>query len=277
MVKAPGRVKGPTPYADVNAAMVMLLAEVQAVLGDQFVGLYVHGSLAGGGFDPQRSDVDFLVVTAGELPADTLPALKAMQARLRHSGLLWATRMEGCFIPRPALRRYDPAHARHPWLSDDGHLAVEQVGSDWVIQMHVLREHGLVLAGPDPCTLIDPISPDDLRQAQRTTLQEWWRPQLEDHTRLRDRHYQSYAVLTMCRALYMLEHGAVVTKAEAARWAQQTLDPRWARLIERALAWPRGPQVDQLQATLDLIRYTVQRGQQAPLSNGALASRAPES
>ena len=234
-----------------------LLAETRAVLGAQLVALYVAGSLAGGDFDPQRSDIDFVVVTAGELAPAVLRGLQAMHARLRRSGLEWASRIEGGYIPRHGLRRYDPAHARYPWLGTDGHFAVEQFDHGWVIQLHVLRQHGLVLAGPDPRSLIDPIGPDDLRQAQRAMLHEWWQPQLADHTRLLSREYQAYAVLTMCRALYTLEHGTIVTKVVAAHRAQKTLDQRYAALIERALAWPREPQPDALNETLDLIRHTL--------------------
>jgi hypothetical protein len=262
MCKQSSNATPPTPCPDVNAVLQRLLAEVRVVLGEEFVGLYVGGSLAGGGFDPQRSDIDFVVVTAGELSGDVLQRLQAMHTRLRQSGLAWATKLEGCYIPRDDLRRYDPAHACRPWLGDDGHFAVEQLGSDWVIQMHVLREHGLVLAGPNPQTLIDPIGRDDLRRAQQATLREWWRPQLKDHSRLRTREYQAYAVLTMCRALYTLEHGTVATKEAAARWARQTLGEPWAALTERALAWPRGPQPDQMNQTLDLIRFTLRRSQQ---------------
>lgn len=70
----------PTPYPEANAVLQALLAGVQSVLGERLVGLYVHGSLAGGDFDPQRSDVDFLVVTTDELPGQVLAALEAMHA-----------------------------------------------------------------------------------------------------------------------------------------------------------------------------------------------------
>ena len=73
----------PTPYPDVNAVLHELLAGVQAILGDHFVGLYLHGSLAIGDFNPHRSDIDFVVVTAGELPDEMLPALEAMHAHGR--------------------------------------------------------------------------------------------------------------------------------------------------------------------------------------------------
>ena len=57
----------PTPYADVNAILADLLARVQAVLGENFVGMYLYGSLATGTFDPESSDIDFLVATQAKV------------------------------------------------------------------------------------------------------------------------------------------------------------------------------------------------------------------
>jgi hypothetical protein len=79
---------------------------------------------------------------------------------------------------------------------------------------------------------------------------------------LHSSEYQAYAILTMCRALYTLQHGTVASKAVAARWAQEALGERWAALIERALAWRHGVPLDCLNETLDLIRYTLERSQQ---------------
>jgi hypothetical protein len=38
----------------------------------------------------------------------------------------------------------------------------------------MLREHGVVLAGPPPRTLIDPVPPSELREAVLGILREWW-------------------------------------------------------------------------------------------------------
>jgi hypothetical protein len=254
----PAHVTHPTPYPDVNAVLHVLLSGVQTVLGDHFVGMYLSGSLATGDFDPQRSgDIDFVVVTADELPDEMLPALEAMHTRITASGLEWATRLEGDYIPQSALRRYDPAHARYPHLGVDGHFDVEQHDSDGVIQRHTIREQGMVVAGPAPQTLIDPVQPNELRWAALAILREWWLPQLDDPARLHSSEYQAYAILTMCRALYTLQYGTVVSKPVAARWARETLDQRWTSLIERALAWRHDAPLDSLNETLDFIRYTL--------------------
>jgi len=252
----------PTPYPDVNAVLRLLLSRVRAVLGDYFIGMYVHGSAASGELDPQRSDIDFLVVTTDELPEEMLPVLEAMHTRITASGLKWAAKLEGSYIPQQALRRYDANRAHHPALRVDGSFGVDEHGSDWVIQRHVIREKGIVVAGPAPQTLIDPVRPNELRRATLGTLREWWEPQLHDHSRLRRSEYQAYAVLTMCRALYTLQHGTVVSKAVAARSAQEALGERWAALIERALAWPQGSQSDEMDETLDFIRYTLERSRE---------------
>jgi hypothetical protein len=80
-------------------------------------------------------------------------------------------------------------------------------------------------------------------------------------TRLQSSEYQAYAVLTMCQALYTLQHGDVVSKPITARRAQEALE-QWATLIEWALAWQPDTPSNKLTETRDLIRYTLERSQQ---------------
>ena len=85
--------RDPQSNLEVRKVLQMLLAEVQSTLRDDFVGLYVHGSLASGDFATQRSDIDFLVVTKKELNREMLPALEAMHIRITQNGGKWATRL----------------------------------------------------------------------------------------------------------------------------------------------------------------------------------------
>lgn len=251
----------PTPYSDVNVVLHRLLSGVKAVLGDRFVGLYLYGSLATGEFDPCRSDIDFVVVTARELPAEVVTALEEMHAHLAAGGSKWAAKLEGSYIPLRALRRYDPDDPPRPQLNE-GRFYLGRHESDWVIQRHVLREHGVAVAGPAISAFIDPVGPDDLRRGVLGVLREWWEPMLRDPGWLRGTEYQAYAVLTMCRALYTLRHGKIASKPASARWAQGELGARRAEFIERALNWRPGEWRDELAATLDLIRHTIELGRQ---------------
>jgi hypothetical protein len=248
-----------TRYPEVNALMRRLLADQRRVLGDLLVGLYLHGSLTGEDFNPARSDIDFVAATRAPLPTELLPALEEMHAAITHSGLAWAEKLEGSYVPLNALRRYDPDNSAHPALRVDGSFAIDGHGPDWVIQLYVLRERGVAVYGPPPASLIDPIGPDDLRRAARGVLEDWWAPMLEDPSRLRSREYQAYAALTMCRCLYTFATGDVGAKSAAAAWARQHLSADQAALVQQALHWPHGPQPDRLPETLDLIRATLEK------------------
>ncbi|MBN2386071.1 MAG: DUF4111 domain-containing protein [Anaerolineales bacterium] len=249
----------PTPYPYVNAVLDRLLVGVRAALEARFVGLYLHGSLAYGDFTPQTSDLDFLVVTGGPLPNEVFSALQAMHARLRAEGTSWTQKLEGAYIPQKALRRHAPDHPAVPWLGVDGHFARESLGPDWILQRWILREKGIVLAGPPLDALIDPLSGDDLRAAVRGSLGEWWSPPFPSPERFQSDAYRAYAVLTMCRSLYVLEHGRIASKPQAATWAVQTLGSPWAGLAAQAVAWEPGRTFAGQQDTFAFIEFTLKR------------------
>jgi len=262
VVLVSAQILGPTPYDDVNALLLNLLTRVQVVLGERLVGFYLYGSLSLGDFDRESSDVDFLIVTTEDLSGKVLDELREMHASIASSRLPYANRLEGSYIPRAALRRYDPHNAFHPTIGNDWEFHVGQHGSNWVIERHIVREHGVIVWGPSPRTLIDPVSPRELREAVCEMLREFWQDQLTEPEWLLQRDYQAFAVLTMCRALYTLSEGSVVSKPEAAAWACQTLDPKWRPVIERALAWRHQHEKDDLTEALDFLRFAVMQGKE---------------
>jgi predicted nucleotidyltransferase len=224
---------------EINAVLQELLARARGLLGPHFVGMYLDGSLAIGDFDPEKSDLDFVVITDSEVSADTFEDLKAMHDDIARGTSKWTRELEGSYISRRALR-HERRPAAHPYIDRRDALAmVEPESGYWIIHRHVLREHGVPLAGPLPRTLIDPVQPEELREAVRGILREWWVPMLADGPQLQNGFYRSYAVLTMTRMLYTIRHGAIVTKPVAARWAQEMLGGRWMPLIQDALAWSR--------------------------------------
>jgi predicted nucleotidyltransferase len=245
----------PTDYPEVNSVLRELLSRAQRTLGDHFVGMYLDGSLAIGDFDPDKSDIDFVVVTDAEVSSDAFGALTTMHHRIAGGASRWGRELEGSYISKRALR-YDQRPAAHPYIDRGSVLVMVQLETGyWPIHRHMLREHGVVLAGPPPPALIDPVAPEDLREAVRGILREWWTPMLTEGPLLQNAFYRCYAVLTMSRMLYTLRHGTIVTKPVAANWVQGAFDRRWTPLIQRALAWSREAPPD-LGETLALIQHT---------------------
>src|SRR6266403_648806 len=227
-----------TGYADVDAVLAELLAGVRGTLGPQLVGVYLDGSLAIGDFSEHSSDIDVLVVTEDALSDEVVAALGTMHARLATGASKWARELEVSYIPRRALRRFNPDNNCHPLIQrGSDQLLTEEHDRGWVIHRQVIREHGVALDGPEPRTLIDTVDAGDLRDAVVSLLHGWWTPTSTCRRWLDNPFYRSYAVLTICRMRYTLQYGVVVSKPSAARWAQAALDARWTPLIQVALAW----------------------------------------
>ena len=163
------------------------------------------------------------------------------------------------------LRRYDPAHAAFPNLERGVGERLKMVHYDetGVIHRWILRQYGVVLLGPPPQTLIDPVSPDDLRQAVRAILPGWAEGLLADPSYLQTHDYQCYVVLSACRILYTVRHGEVVPKVASTNWAQKSLPKRWKPLVDRAwigrMASKGQAPLEDIQSTLDFLRYALEQ------------------
>lgn len=258
-----------TPYADVNAVLRDFLAHIHTILGEHFRGMYLDGSLALGDFDPYSSDIDLVVTTDVPVDEQQFVALHEMHERFNASLSPWATEVEAVYIPQAMLRR---GAQPTPWVprierGPDVTLVKAFLNDTWVIHWYIVREHGVAIAGPNPRSLIDPIAPDDLRRVTVSLADSWLEQARHDDAALRLRGPQVYMVRTLCRMLYTLDHGAVVSKPVAARWAQQTLDERWMPLITRTMAWRKDPDYqdtpssDEIRETLAFIEYTFARCQ----------------
>lgn len=254
----------PTPYGELNGVLACLLDGARDALGASFVGAYLQGSFAVGDFTPW-SDCDFIVVTARDLAADELSALQALHKRI-HSldAPYWRNGLEGSYAPAAVLRRWSltprdpPGEPRGPDWADPGTSGSPprvypfwylDHGSDTLVRSEhdntrvvrwCLRERGVVLAGPPPCDLVDPVSAEDLRAEVRETMRQVLAVDLQP---MHLHAWQAFWVGLCCRMLYTREHGAVASKKVSMQWAQGALDPRWRDLIAQAAAMRKGDPV----------------------------------
>jgi hypothetical protein len=251
----------PTLYAGVNTALNILLTGARDILGERFIGLYLIGSLALGDFSPQRSDIDYMVVTDSAVEEHHFMALQAMHARFDASGSPWAARIEAVYVPRNVLKHPDPVPEYYPQIETGRALFKEPLEVGWVFQRHTLRAHGVIVEGPDPHDFLGPSATGDLQSAVTTVLQPWM-------AQRRDPEWlawlraggQPFVVLTLCRLLYSFTVGDVASKPAAAHWAQQALGERWHALIERAVIGQHDNDGERdEQETVALLEYTAER------------------
>lgn len=225
----------PTRFGDLNAVLCELTTSARAILGANFCAAYLQGSFALGDADT-HSDVDFVIVTHDELSDEHLAALQRMHARIHALDVPWAKHLEGSYIPKDRLRRVDPSRAQFLYLDNGASELVWDSHCNTAVVRWTLREHGIVLAGPEPQSLIEPVSSTQLRAEALAGVREYsdWAPEPTSAGPM-SRWKRPYLVLTFCRLLFTLAEGYVTSKREAGEWALRTLGAEWEGLVRAAL------------------------------------------
>lgn len=226
----------------VRAQLDAFLAELREMVGENLVGLYLHGSLAMSGFNPARSDLDLLAITAEALTSAARQAVAALL--LRRSG-------QPCPIEISFLQRSHLAPWRYPtpfdlhyseaWrtkyeamlASADARLWApatqgdEACDSDLAAHLTVAWARGVCLWGaPIADTLPQPPREDYLSSLAEDL--DWALAQWAE--------LPEYVVLNLCRTLAYLREGSVLSKAEGGTWALAHLPPALQPPIRAALA-----------------------------------------
>ena len=217
---------------------------VQNALKRNLVGAYLIGSLATGDFDLD-SDIDFLIVTDGELTDAQLRSLRALHIEIHNRDCYPARHLEGSYISRGVLARADLIGVQPLWYIDNGSSLLQRSVHDnrWHVRW-VLRERAITLVGASHKTLIPPVSVDALRAEMLTSIEK-----LKTHfvaeigkplTYFNTRFGQSFAVLTCCRALHTFQSGTVQSKFSSVQWAKRWVRAEWHELIRQAWAERKG-------------------------------------
>ncbi|HEX8891054.1 MAG TPA: aminoglycoside adenylyltransferase domain-containing protein [Pyrinomonadaceae bacterium] len=208
-----------------------LTTRLPIILGGNLVGVYLYGSLTQGAFNPRRSDIDLIVVTRHDLSEAQFKRLGGWLTRHAKSNA-WTARLQILFLIRDQVLTMNAKACLYQF----GEL--KRSGSDGnpIIWMNVLRS-GVILYGPKPETFVPEITSEILFQALKREVGYLREEMIEKPlSEWRDvPMYRAYAVLTLCRILYSVEYGTIVSKRRAARWALKQLPEQWHEIILQAV------------------------------------------
>ncbi len=243
----------PTSYPHVNSLVSDVFLRIRKVLGNKLVGLYLGGSLVLGDFDQQISDIDLVGALSSNVTDTEFHQLQQMHADFVAEHKEWRDRIEVCYVSTDALKTVKSRTSQIVNISPGEPMHRMESTKDWIMNWYLTREKSIILFGPPPKTIIEPISKEEYIQSVKDYVKSWeeW---VKD---MRDRYGQAaYVVLTVCRALYAYKNGDQVSKIQAARWAQREL-PEWSDLIGRAIVWRETKNEEQVDDTtyFTMVRF----------------------
>jgi predicted nucleotidyltransferase len=237
----------PTKYPDINNLLSELLSQIKKIFGKKLIGFYLYGSLVWGDFDYDISDIDLLAALESDVNDQEFIALEKMHKDFTDKYKEWNDRIEVQYFSKKGLKTFKFESSKMVKISPGEPLNITDAGNKkWLTNWYFVQDYGITLFGPDPKTIIEPISKEEFIQAVKEHALDWREYVLGTKT---SRGYQAYAILTLCRAFYTIRNGEQVSKHKAASWVKQQL-PQYAELIDNAFVW-RQAKVSQGEKVID--------------------------
>lgn len=204
-------------------------------MGDNLVGIYLHGSAAMGCFNPQKSDLDLILVVENEIP-DTAK-LEFMRNVVKLNEEAPAKGMELSVVkkadcnpfvyPTPFELHFSSAHLN--WFRENPDDYVEKMkGIDRDLAAHftIIRRYGVVLYGAAVEEVFGEVPTGDYIDSIWFDIENACEDIVENPL---------YMTLNLCRVLAYLREGLVLSKKAGGEWGMEKMPLKFHSLIQTAL------------------------------------------
>lgn len=210
--------------------------ENQTILGENLVGVYLHGSAVMGCFNSQKSDLDFIIVIRDKLSDAVKHAYMDMVVELNkrapQKGIeLSIVREAICspFVyPTPFELHFSIAHLN--WYQENPDDYIEKMnGTDKDLAAHftILYHRGRALCGKAVRDVFSEVGRDAYFDSIWGDIENACEEITENPT---------YITLNLCRVLAFCRDNLILSKLEGGRWGLDNVPTKYAPLIADALA-----------------------------------------
>ena len=207
----------------------------RARLGENLVGIYLHGSAAMGCFNAQKSDIDLLTVVNGAPPDEDkrryMDMVVALNALAPSKGIEFSMiRADVCrpFVyPTPFELHFSTAHLT--WYQRDPQDYVSKMkGTDRDLAAHIMivYHRGRCLWGREIRSVFEDVGEEAYMDSIWHDVERAGEDILEAPV---------YTALNLCRALAYRKEKLILSKQEGGQWGLKNLPERYGSLIRRAL------------------------------------------
>ncbi|MCI9455971.1 MAG: DUF4111 domain-containing protein [Oscillospiraceae bacterium] len=206
------------------------------VLGENLTGVYLHGSAAMGCFNPQKSDLDLMIVVNDTVPdAEKLEFMEkavTLNQEAPPKGFEWSiVKKEFCKpfgYPTPFELHFSNTHLK--WFQENPSEYIQKMrGTDKDLAAHftIINHYGKTLFGEEIREVFGEVPRKDY-------IDSIW---FDVENACEDIVFNPvYVILNLCRVLAYLKDGLVLSKKSGGQWGMDHLSKAYRPLIQSALS-----------------------------------------
>lgn len=220
------------PYQNILDEIVDKSKEI---LETKLTGVYLHGSMAMGCFNPDKSDIDLIIVIEDDI-SDTqkimlMKHIVDINGQAPLKGLeISVVKREYCnpFVyPTPFELHFSPMHLQR-FIDDPQEYVENMKGEDIDLAAHftIITKYGIVLWGEKIENVFAPVPRQNYIDSICADIENAAEDILEQPI---------YITLNLCRVLAFVEDGLCLSKEEGGKWGIEHLPSEYRSMIAEAL------------------------------------------
>lgn len=205
------------------------------ILGSNLVGIYLHGSAAMGCFNPQKSDLDLILVVkngiSNAVKMEFMNHVVKLNEEAPKKGIeLSIIKKEACnpFVyPTPFELHFSRMHLK--WFRENPKAYVEKMsGTDKDLAAHVtiINKYGIVLFGEKISDVFGNVPESDYIDSIWSDVKAACEDILTD---------PMYMTLNLCRVLAYLQENLILSKKAGGEWGISALPQQFHVFLRQAL------------------------------------------
>lgn len=212
-----------------------IVDESKQIFGAELTGIYLHGSLAMGCFNPEKSDIDLIIVIKNNITDEQ--KLKFMNEVVELNKVAPSKGIELSIVkeayckefhyPTPFELHFSKMHIQ--WFVDDPADYIRKMnGMDKDLAAHfkIIKNYGIVLYGAEINDVFGDVPRNDYIDSIWGDIEGAKEDIIEDPV---------YIILNLCRVAAFLKNDLILSKKQGGEWALQNLSEKYHSLILKAL------------------------------------------
>ena len=188
----------------------------------KLTGVYLHGSIAMGCFNPMKSDMDILVIVEDAVidfqKKTFINSLISLNDYLPAKKFCLSTPYE-----------FHYSNMYYSWYKSNPDDYIKKMsGTDYDLAAHfvIVKKRGIVLYGKEIDDVFGKVPPEAYLDSIKRDIVDAEKQVIDNPI---------YIVLNLCRALAYVEDGLILSKKEGGEWAIKNIHEKYHKLIEEAL------------------------------------------
>lgn len=204
--------------------------KIRQLIANNLLGIYLFGSMVLGDFDENFSDIDLMIVLKKDISTSEFERIKNLQKYISEKYPKFGKDgVELIFISTYTINNYLNEKTYLTAVAPGNPLETIICKPEFLIYFYIVKNYGKTILGTPKEKIFPEISKIDfVNMSNEVAIKNipYWKESCKQTL-----HEQFYAVITICRALYVKSTGIYPSKLQAKNWAKDNY-PSFKDIIE---------------------------------------------